>query len=257
MFIYAYAYISALYLEKDSSMTDYECIVEFDLIITHPAYRAMKEYHWKVAKDPETLCGKVCGDQKVKFDDFLTMTPGGDEKNVKADAENKAWGSFEDSMEKEMKAHFDALVTNDYHYTGLYYSYENTGCINCIEKSIRRARTTAFVSLVWAEGLRAYCSRSFEQPVWVNLFKNSHMNYAVGMAQFTLVLALFIPGLNTEVLGLYVYEIQGFGWFLAFVGAFACLFFCELYKFFTSRFIGQAELANYEEDESGMAKTNT
>ncbi len=43
------------------------------------------------------------------------------------------------------------------------------------------------------------CSRSFESPVWVNAFKNVHMNYAIAMAQLTLVIALVIPGLNTEV----------------------------------------------------------
>merc|ERR1719270_2385114 len=31
------------------------------------------------------------------------------------------------------------------------------------------ARTVAFISLVWSENVRSYTSRSFDQPVWVNL----------------------------------------------------------------------------------------
>merc|ERR1711998_261427 len=139
--------------------------------------------------------------------------------------------------------------------TGMAYPYRDPRCTMCIDTSIRKARTTAFISLVWAEGFRAYCSRSFENGVWVQTFNNRYMNYAVAMAQVTLFLALFIPGLSTEVLGLYVYEIKGFGWFLAFVGAFACLFFCELYKYFGSKFVEQAEMANYEENPDGTTKS--
>jgi len=138
--------------------------------------------------------------------------------------------------------------------TGAIYG-RNPDCAICIETSIRKARTAAFISLVWAEGFRAYCSRSFENGVWVDTFNNPSMNKAVAMAQVTLVLALFIPGLSDEVLGLYVYEIQGFGWFLAFIGALSCLVFCELYKVIGSKFMEEAELADYEEDEHGNVRS--
>merc|ERR1719460_653524 len=131
-----------------------------------------------------------------------------------------------------------------------------SGCTQCIDESIRRARTTAFISLVWAEGFRAYCSRSFDNFVWVNTFNNPSMNKAVAMAQVTLVLALFIPGLNT-VLGLYPYEIHGFGVFLALVGSVSCLIGCEAYKFFGKAFIEEAELANYEENEDGTTRQSS
>ena len=114
----------------------------------------------------------------------------------------------------------------------LYTPHGNSDCEICIDQSIRRARTTAFISLVWAEGFRAYTSRSFESPVWVNMFSNMSMNKAVALAQITLVCALFIPGLNS-VLDLYVYEIHSWGFFLAFIGAFSCLVLCEIYKYFT------------------------
>jgi len=113
----------------------------------------------------------------------------------------------------------------------IYTPYGNDACNICIEESIRRARTCAFICLVWAEGFRAYTSRSFENGVWVKTFENVSMNKAVLLAQITLVIALFVPGLNT-VLDLYIYEIHYWGFILAFIGAFATLFFCELYKIF-------------------------
>lgn len=138
--------------------------------------------------------------------------------------------------------------------TGAVYTlHGDPRCSVCVETSIRRARTTSFIALVWAEGFRAYCSRSFENGVWVGTFNNPSMNKAVGMAQITLVLALFIPGLD-QVLGLYPREIHGFGVFLAFIGAFSCLVFCELYKYVGSKWVVQAELAGYEEDETGQSK---
>jgi len=80
------------------------------------------------------------------------------------------------------------------------------------------------------------------------------MNKAVAMAQCTLVLALFIPGLS-DVLGLYPYEIHFFGMFLALFGAFSCLVGCELFKFFGKHFIEEAELANYEENADATVNT--
>jgi len=238
----------AEYLEKNPDMLKYECIEKLESILAHPAYKAMEEFHWKEAQDPETPCGKVCGDPDTYPKTYKDVL------EVNGEDEDKAHEAFKTSLEEEMKAHFDALVTKDDNMVGLYYSYTDAGCVDCIEKSIRRARTVAFISLVWAEGFRAYCSRSFESPVWVNAFTNVHMNYAVSLAQVTLIAALVTPGLNTEVLGLYVHEIQGMGWFIAIIGAASCLIFCELYKVIGARFFEKGELANYEEDESGIAK---
>jgi hypothetical protein len=245
---HTHTHISAEYLEKNPDMLKYVCIEKLELILSHPAYKAMEEFHWEEAKDPETPCGKVCGDPDVypkTFKDVLEMN-GRDE--------NKAHEAFKASLEEEMQAHFNASVTQDDNIVGLYYSYEDAGCIDCIEKSIRRARTVAFISLVWAEGFRGFCSRSFENPVWVNTFSNPWMNYAMGLGQLTLIIALFIPGLNTEVLGLYVFEIQGMGWFMAIIGAVSCLCFCEAYKIIGASFFEKGELAGYEEDDSGIVK---
>jgi len=129
--------------------------------------------------------------------------------------------------------------------------YGNENCNVCVTESIRRARTCAFIALVWAEGFRAYVSRSFENPVWVDTFANPSMNKAVALAQVTLMAALFIPGLSDTVLGLYVHEIHGFGWFLALCGSVACLVFCELFKCWSKRFVEVGELVDYQEADDG------
>mmetsp|Transcript_27570 Transcript_27570/g.84570 ORF Transcript_27570/g.84570 Transcript_27570/m.84570 type:complete len:1186 (+) Transcript_27570:139-3696(+) len=100
----------------------------------------------------------------------------------------------------------------------------------CTKFAIRKARTCAFISLVWAENLRAYTARSFTKPVWVATFNNRAMNKAVFTAQVCLYVALFVPGLSTAVLGLFWDEIYWWGWVLALCGAFACLIGCELFK---------------------------
>jgi magnesium-transporting ATPase (P-type) len=151
------------------------------------------------------------------------------------------------------QAFADDLIKNTPGATGaLYVPHGSPECAICIDESIRRARTCAFIALVWAENFRAYCSRSFDNGVWVNTFANPSMNKAILMAQIALYVALFTPGLN-HVLGLYVEEIHGFGWFLAIMGALACLIFCEIYKFVASRFIAEAELANFSGDDTSVS----
>ena len=110
--------------------------------------------------------------------------------------------------------------------------------------------------------LRAYTSRSFDQPVWKRTFANPSMNKAVLLAQVTLFMALFIPGLNS-VLDLYVYEIHNWGWLLAFIGAFSCLVLCEAYKYWTKHHINKGyeqdddeDDEEYEEAAYGSVKTD-
>jgi len=120
--------------------------------------------------------------------------------------------------------------------------------------AIRRARTCAFISLVWAENLRAYTARSFTKPIFVKTFNNPAMNKAVFTAQICLYCALFIPGLNEAVLGLYPYEINWWGWVLAFIGAFLAMAGCELYKFVSS-FFPPAEYVEPEMKKKKFAPT--
>merc|ERR1712146_864999 len=92
-----------------------------------------------------------------------------------------------------------------------------------------KARTVAFIALVWSENVRAYTSRSFDKLFVVDLLSNTHMQRAIGLAQAALYLALFMPGLS-DLLGLQGMEIDLQGWIAAFVGAFATLMLCEASK---------------------------
>lgn len=146
------------------------------------------------------------------------------------------WQTQDAYAAPEEKRLADAVVAEHFADGAIYTAHGNQACEVCIDTSIRRARTVAFIALVWAENFRAYCSRSFENVVWVGLFSNPHMNKAIVVAQVSLYTALWLPGLNTEVLGLYVGEIHFFGWVLALGGAFSCLVLCELYKFAVKSF---------------------
>mmetsp|Transcript_2245 Transcript_2245/g.3149 ORF Transcript_2245/g.3149 Transcript_2245/m.3149 type:complete len:1159 (+) Transcript_2245:386-3862(+) len=92
------------------------------------------------------------------------------------------------------------------------------------------ARTSAFISLVWSENVRAYTSRSFTDPVWVDLCANTAMQKAIFFAQVALYCAVFIPGLSDTILRLFGKEIGWEGWVAAFFGAVGTLVLCELYK---------------------------
>merc|ERR1719181_1704098 len=114
----------------------------------------------------------------------------------------------------------------------------------CTEFAIRKARTVAFIALVWAENIRAYTARSFTEPIWVKTFSNPTMNKAIASAQAALWCALLVPGLSTSVMGLYPFgdpglsgnstdSIQWWGWVLAAGGA-----GCELYKLYIKLTVG-------------------
>ncbi|KAH8047133.1 calcium-transporting ATPase [Aureococcus anophagefferens] len=128
----------------------------------------------------------------------------------------------------------------------------------CTEFAIRKARTVAFIALVWAENIRAYTARSFTEPIWVKTFSNPTMNKAIASAQAALWCALLVPGLSTSVMGLYPFgdpglsgnstdSIQWWGWVLAAVGAVACGAGCELYKLYIKLTVGDHDtVTGYE-----------
>merc|ERR1712149_145980 len=97
------------------------------------------------------------------------------------------------------------------------------------KSDLEKARTVAFISLVLSENVRAYTSRSFDKPVWIDLWTNKQMQLAIIMAQVALLLAIFTPGLTT-VLGHAGSEIGAKGWGIAFVGPVLTLILCEMYK---------------------------
>lgn len=101
------------------------------------------------------------------------------------------------------------------------------------EERLMDARTVAFVSLVFAENVRAYTSRSFGQPFWRNFLGNAQMQKAIVLAQLCLYSAVFIPGFSDKVLGLRGVDIGGWGWGVAMVGPVATLVLCEACKVIT------------------------
>jgi len=96
------------------------------------------------------------------------------------------------------------------------------------------ARTVAFISLVWAENVRSYTSRSFDRPVWHDLLGNVNMQKAIIMAQLCLYLAVLVPFFSTDILQLRGINIGLSGWLLALAGPVGCLVLCEMCKLLTA-----------------------
>jgi len=97
---------------------------------------------------------------------------------------------------------------------------------------VKKARTVAFISLVLAENIRAYCARSFDAPIWRNMCGNRYMQMAIILAEIAMLAAVFLPGLR-QVLELEGAEIGGWGWVVAFIGPVGCVILCELLKIIT------------------------
>merc|ERR1712012_205038 len=95
------------------------------------------------------------------------------------------------------------------------------------------ARTVALISLVWSENVRSYTSRSFDQPVWVNIWGNVQMQKAIVMAQVALYLAVLLPYFSDMILGLRGMKIGAQGWLLALLGPVGCVILCEICKLIT------------------------
>mmetsp|Transcript_119701 Transcript_119701/g.235309 ORF Transcript_119701/g.235309 Transcript_119701/m.235309 type:complete len:328 (-) Transcript_119701:157-1140(-) len=102
------------------------------------------------------------------------------------------------------------------------------------ETKLMDARTVAFISLVWSENVRSYTSRSFDRPVWHNLFGNASMQKAIILAQACLYAAVLLPFFSDKILQLNGRTIGGVGWLLALAGPVACLVLCEICKVLTA-----------------------
>merc|ERR1712127_515649 len=123
------------------------------------------------------------------------------------------------------------------------------------------ARTVAFISLVWSENVRSYTSRSFNKPVWVNLFGNPQMQKAIVLAQIALYVAVLVPVFSDSILKLSGVSIGIFGWGVALLGPIGCVVLCELCKLITA-----LQMRNYQqslalrrasEDQAPMVKRKT
>merc|ERR1711988_356724 len=123
------------------------------------------------------------------------------------------------------------------------------------KENLEKARTVAFISLVLSENVRAYTSRSFDKPVWTDLWKNKQMQVAIVMAQMALLIAVFLPGLTT-VLGLAGLEIGAEGWGIAFIGPILTLILCEMYKIVVASQIKRFNDRVWREQEAEEAARN-
>merc|ERR1719281_1168984 len=120
---------------------------------------------------------------------------------------------------------------------------------------LEKARTVAFISLVWSEAVRAYVSRSFDRPFFEDLLSNAQMQKAILVAQIALVIAVFLPGISDAVLGLRGASIGLEGWGAAALGALATLVLCEIYKFLSRGQIAQQQKQVQVKDEALDAKS--
>eukprot|EP00929_Paragymnodinium_shiwhaense_P042833 TRINITY_DN22100_c0_g1_i1.p1 TRINITY_DN22100_c0_g1~~TRINITY_DN22100_c0_g1_i1.p1 ORF type:complete len:1070 (-),score=330.22 TRINITY_DN22100_c0_g1_i1:352-3561(-) len=96
-----------------------------------------------------------------------------------------------------------------------------------------KARTVAFIALVYAENIRAYIARYFTKGFWTNLCGNPEMQKAIILAQIALYLAVFVPVLSDEILKLDGVAIGAWGWGVSFAGPVGTLVLSELAKIVT------------------------
>merc|ERR1712151_782696 len=113
--------------------------------------------------------------------------------------------------------------------------------VDDFEENLAKARTVAFISLVYSENIRAYIARSFDQPFWVNLCGNKQMLKAIILAQLALYIAVLVPGISDKILGLRGMDIGLWGWGVSLVGPVGTVIFCELAKIITHMQVRQYE----------------
>jgi len=131
-----------------------------------------------------------------------------------------------------------------------------TNAEDFINEQLGKARTVAFISLVYSENVRAYISRSFNKPVWTKLCANVAMQKAICTAQIALYVAVLVPGLSTEILGLDGISIGWWGWGVSLLGPILCLVLCEVYKVVTDMQIRkyQTQLDQQEKTQRAQAQ---
>merc|ERR1712139_1553 len=116
---------------------------------------------------------------------------------------------------------------------GITHGIKCTGEDGAAALGLIRARTTAFVCVVFCENIRAYTSRSFDQPVYKGCLDNKAMQRAILMAQVCLYIVIFMPVLSDTIMTLGGTDLlmnAPEGFVFAVIGAIACLALCEIYK---------------------------
>jgi hypothetical protein len=126
---------------------------------------------------------------------------------------------------------------------------------------LMRARTSAFVCVVWCENFRAYTSRSFDKFVWDGLLDNWAMQKAIGMAQFALYFVILTPTVSDQIMLLEGFELGLEGWAVGIAGGVLCLIICEIYKVATrsqiARFQENVKQQQMKEQEEALSMVGT
>jgi magnesium-transporting ATPase (P-type) len=126
--------------------------------------------------------------------------------------------------------------------------------MNDFEANLAKARTVAFISLVYSENIRAYIARSFDQPFWVNLCGNKEMLKAIVLAQIALYVAVLVPGVSDKILGLRGLDIGWWGWAVSLLGPLLTVVLCELAKIITYMQVRQYQAKLLKKRQSEEAK---
>lgn len=105
------------------------------------------------------------------------------------------------------------------------------------------------MAVTFAENIRAYTSRSFEQPFYIDFWTNVSMQYAILMAETAMWFVLFCPFVSEVVFELEGKHLSWHGFAFALSAAVACVIFCELYKFFV-----KANIRKWKDGKRAMAK---
>merc|ERR1712084_100036 len=126
--------------------------------------------------------------------------------------------------------------------------------VDNFEESLAKARTVAFISLVYSENIRAYIARSFDKPFWVNLCGNREMLKAIVLAQIALYIAVLVPGVSDKILGLRGLDIGPWGWLVSLAGPVATVILCESAKIITYMQVRQYQAKIMKKRESEQKK---
>merc|ERR1712125_143417 len=98
-----------------------------------------------------------------------------------------------------------------YHYCDETLQQADILKLDDFETKLAKARTVAFIALVYSENIRAYIARSFDRPFFINFLGNTSMQKAIVLAQICLYVAVLVPGISDTVLKLRGLEIGSWG----------------------------------------------
>merc|ERR1719387_377866 len=116
-------------------------------------------------------------------------------------------------------------------YSSLVRDCAGTSCAaGSTSYNLMRARTSAFVCVVWCENFRAYTSRSFDRFVCEGLLDNWAMQKAISMAQCALYIVILAPIISKDIMNLEGFTLGVEGWVVGIGGGVLCLVICEIYK---------------------------